>query len=400
MTRKESNRTTSEIKAMMAEDGDFLRPIVRTVIQEFLEAEMAEAIGAQKGERVQERLGYRSGYYPRSLITRVGKLELRVPQDRNGRFSTEIFERYQRSEKALVAALTEMYIQGVSTRKVTAISEELCGHSFSASAISGFNKKLDEELGRFARRELDCEYPYLILDARYEKVRENAVIRSRAVLVAIGIDWEGRRQVLGVEMANRESCYELEGLSSWSEKTRSARSDLRRQRRSSWAQAGHQRSAVRSLLAALLRAFSAQRARLSASQRSPMIAWSSCEPLYDRRNAEEARRDLAAWLLRWQEKYPKLCAWVEENIEETLTFYRLPREHHKHLKSTNMLERINQELKRRTHVIRIFPNEESCLRLIRALAVEIHEDWIEAHRYLNMEMLREQRKQLQLLEAA
>jgi len=205
MTRKNSNRTTSEIKAMMAGDDDFLRPIVRTVIQEFLEAEMTEAIGAQKGERVEGRSGYRSGYYPRSLITRVGKLELRVPQDRSGRFSTEIFERYQRSEKALVAALTEMYIQGVSTRKVKAISEELCGHSFSASAISGFNKKLDEELGRFTRRPLDSEYPYLILDARYEKVRENAVIRSRAVLVAIGIDWDGRPQVLGVEMANRES---------------------------------------------------------------------------------------------------------------------------------------------------------------------------------------------------
>jgi putative transposase len=131
-----------------------------------------------------------------------------------------------------------------------------------------------------------------------------------------------------------------------------------------------------------------------------MTVWSNCEPLYDRRNAEEARRDLAAWLLRWQEKYPKLCAWVEENIEETFTFYRLPREHHKHLKSTNMLERLNQELKRRTHVIRIFPDEHSALRLIRALAVEIHEDWIEAHRYLNMEMLREQRKEIQLLEAA
>ena len=144
---------------MIAEDADFLRPLVRNVIQEFLEAEVAAAVGAEKGERVEGRLSYRSGYYPRSLITRVGKLELRVPQDRNGRFSTEIFERYQRSEKALVAALTEMYIQGVSTRKVKAISEELCGHSFSASAISGFNKKLDEELGRFARRKLDCEYP-------------------------------------------------------------------------------------------------------------------------------------------------------------------------------------------------------------------------------------------------
>ena len=116
MTRKNSNRTAKEIKAMMAEDGDFLRPMVRTIIQEFLEAEMAEAVGAEKGERVEERLGYRSGYYPRSLITRVGKLELRVPQDRQGRFSTEIFERYQRSEKALVAALTEMYIQGCQRR--------------------------------------------------------------------------------------------------------------------------------------------------------------------------------------------------------------------------------------------------------------------------------------------
>ena len=144
---------------MMAEDGDFLRQIVRTVIQEFLEAEMAEAIGAQKGERVQERLGYRSGYYPRSLIARVRKLEVRVPQDRNGRFSTEIFERYQRSEKALVAALTEMYIRGVSTRKVTAMSEELCGHSFSASAISGFNKKLDEQPGALPVGSLTANIP-------------------------------------------------------------------------------------------------------------------------------------------------------------------------------------------------------------------------------------------------
>ncbi len=221
---------------MMAEEGDFLRPIVRTVIQEFLEAEMSEAIGAQKGERVEWRSGYRSGYYPRSLITRVGKLELRVPQDRNGRFSTEIFERYQRSEKALVAALTEMYIQGVSTRKVKAISEELCGHSFSASAISGFNKKLDEEMGRFSRRQLDSEYPYLILDARYEKVRENAVIRSRAVC---GHRNRLGRSASGARRGDGQSgeLYELERVPSWSEKTRPARGDLRRQRRSSWAQA-------------------------------------------------------------------------------------------------------------------------------------------------------------------
>ena len=141
---------------------------------------MSQALGAEKGERVEGRLGYRSGYYVRSLITRVGKLELRVPQDRQGRFSSALFERYQRSEKALVGALAEMYVQGVSTRKVKAITEELCGHEFSASAISAINKRLDEELHSFMDRSLEEEFAYLILDARYEKVREAGVIRSRA----------------------------------------------------------------------------------------------------------------------------------------------------------------------------------------------------------------------------
>src|SRR5512134_404501 len=166
---------------------------------------MTEALSAEKSERTTSRVGYRSGYYGRTLITRVGKLELRVPQDRDGRFSTELFERYQRSERALVAALAEMYVQGVSTRKVKAITEELCGHSFSASSISAINKRLDESLAQFAARRLSEPFPYLILDARYERVREAGVIARQAVLIAIGIDWDGRRQVLGVELANRES---------------------------------------------------------------------------------------------------------------------------------------------------------------------------------------------------
>jgi putative transposase len=160
-------------------------------------------IGALPCERSEGRLGYRAGYYSRSLITRIGKLELRVPRDREGRFSTELFERYQRSEKALVSALAQMYVQGVSTRK--AITEELCGHSFSASTISSINKGLDEVLKKFAQRQLEESCPYLILDARYEKVRESGVIRSQAVLVAIGINWKGQRQVLAVELASRES---------------------------------------------------------------------------------------------------------------------------------------------------------------------------------------------------
>jgi putative transposase len=206
-TRKKITPKLSEIKELMAEQEDFLRPMIGLVVQEVLEAEMSEALGAQKGEHTEGRMGYRSGYYVRSLVTRVGKLELRVPQDRQGRFCTQLFERYQRSEKALVAALAEMYVQGVSTRKVKAITEELCGQEFSASCISSINKRLDEELERFMRRRLEEPYPYLILDARYEKVRQEGVIRTQAVLVAIGVDWEGRRQMLGVELANRESSF-------------------------------------------------------------------------------------------------------------------------------------------------------------------------------------------------
>jgi len=161
MTRKSPTRTVSELKTLLSGDDELLRPLVQLAVQEFLEAEMNEALGAGKGERCAGRLGYRSGHYPRKLITRVGTLELRVPQDRQGRFSTELFSRYQRSEKALVAALVEMYVQGVSTRKVKAVSEELCGHEFSASTLSELNATLDAELERFARQPLEAEYPYL-----------------------------------------------------------------------------------------------------------------------------------------------------------------------------------------------------------------------------------------------
>jgi transposase-like protein len=205
MTKVEDRTIAKVAKEALLADREVLKELFRGVLQEVLEAEMTEAVGASKGERTGGRLSYRSGYYTRGLVTRLGKIELRVPQDRQGRFSTELFERYQRSDKALLAALAEMYVQGVSTRKVKAITEELVGHSFSASSISAIVKKLDGELLRFARRRLEEPFPYLILDARYKKVRVDHVIQSQAVLVAVGIDWEGRRQILGVELANRES---------------------------------------------------------------------------------------------------------------------------------------------------------------------------------------------------
>ncbi len=309
-----------------------------------------------------------------------------------GRFSTELFERYQRSEKALVGALAEMYVQGVSTRKVKAVTEALCGHSFSASAISAINQSLDESLRAFAERRLNENYPYLILDARYERVREAGIIANQAVLIAVGVDEDGRRQILGVELANRES------RSSWRDflsglKARGRAgvefvvSDnhlgLRQAIREMLPEAAWQRCYVHFLRNAL--DYVPRRVDDDCLQE---LRW-----IYDRRDLTEVRRDIAQWLAKWQGKYSRLCDWVEENIEETLTYYRLPLQHHKHMKSTNMLERLNQELKRRTHVVRIFPNAESCLRLVRALAVETHENWLEATRYLNMDHLKEHRKE-------
>jgi putative transposase len=393
MALKKTTAKTSDWKSELLAGGDVVRELFRDVLQEVLEAEMTETLQAKPSERTSERLGLRSGSYSRTLITRVGKLELRVPQDRQGRFSTQLFERYQRSEKALVSALAEMYVQGVSTRKVKAITEELCGHSFSASSISDINKTLDEQLAQFASRRLDEEYPYLILDARYERVRENGTIHKRAVLVAIGINWDGRRCVLGVDLANRES------ISSWKEFLLGLR--------------------TRGLTGVELVVTDDHAGlRVAIAEVLPEAAWQRCYVhflrncldhlprkgdddclrelrwIYERRNLGEARNDLVAWITKWESRYAKLVAWVEENIEETLTFYRLPPQHHKHLKSTNMLERLNEELKRRTHVVRIFPNPASCLRLVRALGVETHENWIEATRYLNMDLLREHKKQL------
>jgi putative transposase len=392
MPRGKLRPTLAEVKALLTEDRDFLRPLVQAVLQELLEAEMTEALGAEKGERTATRIGYRSGYYDRTLVSRVGKLELRVPQDRHGQFSTELFERYQRSEKALVAALAEMYVQGVSTRKVKTITEELCGHSFSASAISAINVKLDEGLAEFAGRRLDDPYPYLIVDARYERVREAGVIRSQAVLLAIGIGWDGRRSILAVELAHRES------RSSW----RDFLLELR-ERGLTGVEfvVSDDHAGLRQAIVEVLPEAAWQRCYVhflrNALDYVPRKVDDDClrelRWLYDRRSFAEARRDLAAWLAKWQVTYPKLCGWVEEHIEETLTFYRLPRQHHKHLKSTNLLERLNEEIKRRTHVVRIFPNAESCLRLVRALAVEMHENWLEAHRYLNMDDLREHKKE-------
>ena len=393
--KKNSDQTVTlnadEMKSVLMEQPDFLVPVVQEAVQAILEVEMEECLQAGKHERSDQRLGYRSGYYRRRLITRVGTLVLRVPQDRAGHFSTQVFEQYQRSEKALVAALAQMYVQGVSTRKVAAITEELCGHEFSASSISTITARLDVRLEEFSQRRLTEAFPYVVVDARYERVREGGVIVSRAILIALGIDWEGRRQVLAVEYANRES------QSSWKDFLLRLKD---RGLHDVWFVVSDDHPGLKAAIREVLPGAWWQRCYVhflrNALDYLPRKADDDCLQelrwMYERRNVDEARRDLKQWLEKWGGKYPKLCAWVETNIEETWTFYRLPVAHHKHLKSTNLLERFSQEIKRRTLVVRIFPDEASCLRLVRAVAAEQHEEWMEGSRYLNADLLREQIK--------
>ena len=397
MTRDKVAPKMEEVKALFTENPEAFRSLLQKVVQDALESEMENFLEAGPYERTETRRGYRAGYYSRRMETRVGTLALRVPQDREGNFKTELFERYQRSEKALVSTMMEMYIEGVSTRKVSKVTEVLCGTEFSAATVSSLTKKMDESLKKFANRSLTEAYPYIILDARYEKVRIDGIVQNQAVLIALGINWDGRREVLGVELAPRESNsiwkdflikLKERGLHGVEFVVSDDHCGIRNAVSAVLTEAVWQRCYVHFLRNAL--------DHMPKKHIDPAcmmeLRW-----IYDRRTIDEAMSDLNAWLNKWAEKYPALCEWVEENIHETLSFYKLPQLHHKHLKSTNMLERMNQEIKRRTHIIRTFPNRESCLRMVRALAVETHEAWQVETRYLNMDELKEHKKEAQYI---
>ena len=281
-----------------------------------------------------------------------------------------------------------------------AITEELCGHSFSASSISAINQRLDASLAQFAGRPLAEAFPYLILDARYERVREAGVITSQAVLIAIGIDWDGRRQVLAVELANRESRsswrdfllgLKARGLHGVEFVVADDHAGLRAALREALAQAAYHRCYVhflRNALDYIPRRVDDDCCRSCAG--CPIGAISRGAP----RSGRLARQVVGEVFEAHRLGRRQYRRDANPRFRGGRLFYRLPRQHHKHLKPTNMLERLNEEIKRRTHVVRIFPNGESCLRLVRALAVETHENWLEQHRYLNMDDLREHKKEV------
>jgi putative transposase len=381
------------VQEVMLDDPAFLRELVERVVQQILEVEMTEHIGAAPYERAQGRTGHRNGHKPRTLRTRVGALNLMVPQDREGTFSTRLFSRYQRNEKALVLALMEMYVEGVSTRKVKEVTEELCGTSFSKSLVSSLAGSLDSELSAWRERRLEAEaYPYLFVDARYEKVRVDGRVVSQGVLVVSAVREDGFREILAVEVSDTESeatYHELfrslkrRGLSGVQLVVSDDHGGLKAAIARHFQGATYQRCQVHYARNLLGMVSYARRKELATDLRGLFAA-------PDRRSALELASCVAEkWRGSGQEK---VASHIEEHIEECLACLAFPETHRRRIRTTNGLERFNQELKRRTRVVRIFPNREACLRLVTALAVEQSEEWVTGRRYLDMQELEEHRR--------
>ena len=382
MTADDSSPMSAK-QAFLMDDPGFMQDVVRKYVQNLLEREMSDYLQATPYERSAGRRGYRSGHRPRTLKTRVGTLRLDVPTERSGRFRTAVFDRYQRSEQAFVLALQEMYLQGVSTRKVREITEQLCATPVSASTVSRLAKQLDEDLARWRNRRLVEPYPYLIVDARYERVRQNERIESLGVLVIIGVSGNGQRDIIGVTVANTES------ETSWTEAFR----DLNRRGlygvrlvvsdQHEGLVAGVRRCFQGALWQRCQKHFLSNVLALVAKRERAQLR-QALRTVFDAASLGHAQDRLAEVVAEWRPRYPELADKLEAETPDTFACFHFPAGHRMQIRTTNMLERYNEELKRRTQVIRIFPNPASCLRLIAALAQEQAAEWAAQLTYLNM----------------
>jgi putative transposase len=387
MAYKQRTGMAATTQSILTDDPDFLRLIVERVIQDVLDAEMTAHLHAEPYERSTERRGYRNGYRPRQLNTRVGTLTLQVPQDRDGTFSTQLFARYQRNEKALVLALMEMYIEGVSTRKVREITEVLCGTNFSKSLVSELAGQLDGELDAWRTRTLtETTYPYISVDARYEHVRQGGRIVSQGVLIVAGIRADGHREILAVAVADTESAatyhhlfqaLKARGLSGVRLVTSDSHQGLKAAIDRHFQGASWQRCQVH-FTRDLLGMVGAGRRRELADDLRDIFAATT---------REQALTTAAAVAGRWEPTHPRVARLLEDAIEECLACLASPLAHRARIRTTKGLERLNEEIKRRTRVARIFPNAEACLRLVTALCVEQSEEWVSGRRYLGMDDL-------------
>jgi len=354
--------------------------LLEKVMNRILQAEMTEHLGAKPGEQTDDRRGYRNGSYERTLTTRIGQLKLEVPRDRDGTFRTKLFERYQRSEKALVTTLMQMVLQGVSTRRVKKITTELCGREFSRQTVSNLTEKLDKQVEAWAKRPLG-RVPFLLADAMQLKVRRQGAVRSTTVMIVVGISEEGYREILGFKIALRETGE------SWKELFE----DLKDR-------------GLRGVEFAVSDAHEGLEKALRAS--FPGCVWNRCQAHFQRNvldktpsGCHDQMKDLLDRVLEagsqqealerfeehadeLREEAPDAIETLQDGLSDATAILALPDKYHRWLRTTNMLERLIQEVRRREKPIRIFPNKDSAWRLVGALLAEKHEEWSTSRRYL------------------
>lgn len=387
MTTNYSDDYLDEIQANM--NGDVFKTMLEVMCQRVMEEELARHVGAGRHERGPERVGHRNGYKPRKLKTRMGELELQIPQSRGMEpYSPMFFAKWQRSERALLVACAEMYFMGVSTRKVKNVLQKMGGFDLSASTVSCVAQEIDEKLTEFRRRRLDEQvWPYLMVDATYVKVRKNGRVVSQAVLVIAGINSTGRREILHWRTADVES------EDTWTEVFRELKQ--RGVNGVNWIISdGH--LGIQAAARTQFNGASWQRCWTHFMRNAlGKVGHKHKDALAKELGAARKFDDLKVCLCeaeglceRWETSYPRVAKQIREQFEETLAVHNLPQQHRRRVYTTNMIERVMREVKRRTNVVGIFPNPESADRLIGAQLIERHEAWAcERMRYLVMDHL-------------
>lgn len=359
--------------------------LLENIFNQVLAAQAADQAGAAPYERTDERNAYRNGFRDRQLTTRIGTLILHVPRLRNGEFSTKLFERYQRSEQALILSMMQMVVSGVSTRKVQDITEELCGRKFSKSTVSALCMNLDPLVEAFRHRPLEKEYPFLVVDALYLKVRQDHRVKSKGLLIAVGINQDGYREVLGFTTANTES------EASWGDFFSSLK-DRGLKGVQLVTSDNH-----KGLVLAVRKNFQGaawQRCQTHFSRnfldRTPKSLQSELKEelteLYQARNLVDAREIRDRIFSGYEGKASAALALLDEGFDDITAVLSLPMKYRKRLRTTNGVERLNQEIRRRERVIRIFPDESSVIRLMGALLMEIDDKWQTGHKYFEMDL--------------
>jgi putative transposase len=382
------NEKRTILEHLISDGAKNLAPTIEMLLNEAMKFEREAALNAAPYERNTERKGYANGFKEREYASRLGALRIQIPQVRGLSFYPKCLEKGERSERALKLAVAEMYIQGVSTRKVTAITEELCGFEISSAQVSRCTALLDEELQKFRERPLTGKHAYVYFDAMYEKIRHNHSVISMATLIAIGVDEKGNREILGV--CSRISEAEVH----W----RYFFEDLQK-RGLSGVQLfiSDDHAGMRAARRAVFPSIKWQRCQFHMAQNAQSYApkktmqsdlGETVRRIFQSPDYETAQEQKRKCIEKYKESAPEFVKWVEDNIEEGLTCFTFPQEHRKKIRTVNGLERLNKEVRRRTKVATLFPNTASCERLVTAVLQEVHEDWISGKRYLDMSLLR------------